>query len=86
MRHILIDVDPSADTAKSASYYVVRRQLDGFPLQPILAGKYLDRFERHDGNWRFVRRTVTVHLLGDLRRHVTASGVDVAKRLKRREG
>ena len=66
----LIDVDPSGEKASSVSYYTVHQQLDGFPLQPIVAGKYLDQFERHDGEWRFKRRAVTAHLVGDIQHHV----------------
>ena len=68
--NVLIDVAPSGDRASSESYYTVHQQLDGFPLQPICAGKYLDQFERHDGEWRFSRREVTLRFAGDLRHHV----------------
>jgi len=70
LANILVDVDPAGDKATSASYYTVHQQLDGFPLQPIVTGKYLDRFERHDGEWRFVHRTLTAHSIGDLKHHV----------------
>lgn len=66
----LIDVDPFGEKAASVSYYTVHQQLDGFPLQPVVTGKYLDQFERHDGDWRFTRRAVTAHLVGDLQHHV----------------
>lgn len=68
--NVLIDVDASGDKASSVSYYTVFQQVDGFPLQCICTGRYIDRFERHDGEWRFVRRTVTLGLAGDLRYHV----------------
>jgi len=68
--NVLIDIDPSGDTASSVSYYTVHQQVEGFPLQPICTGRYIDRFERHDGEWRFVRRAVTLGLAGDLRHHV----------------
>lgn len=68
--NVLIDVDPSGVTASSASYYTVHQQIDGFPLQPICAGKYLDQFERHYGQWRFSRREVTLRFAGDLQHHV----------------
>ena len=68
--NVLIDVDPSGEKASSASYYTVHQQVDGFPLQPICAGTYLDQFERHDGEWRFSRREVTLRFAGDLRHHV----------------
>ena len=70
LANILIDVDPAGDKATSASYYTVHQQLEGFPLQPIVTGKYLDQFERHDGEWRFVHRALTAHSIGDLQHHV----------------
>ncbi|OAN63772.1 nuclear transport factor 2 family protein [Sphingomonas sp. TDK1] len=75
----LIDVDGSGEQASSSSYYTVFQQLDGFPLQPIVTGKYLDRFARVDGEWRFVRRAVTAHSLGDLQHHVMGSNAEPAK-------
>lgn len=74
--NVLIEVDPSGDKASSASYYTVHQQLDGFPLQPICTGKYLDQFERHDGEWRFSRREVTLRLPGDLQHHVQGAQTD----------
>jgi hypothetical protein len=48
----------------------VFQQTDELPLQPIAAGRYLDRFERVDGRWRFADRLVTGFLLGDRSQHV----------------
>jgi hypothetical protein len=42
----------------------------GAPLQPIVAGRYLDRFARVDGAWRFAERRILVDLVGDLSRHL----------------
>lgn len=60
----LIDVDPSGEKASSASYYTVHQQVDDFPLQPICTGKYLDQFERSNGEWRFTRQEVTLRFAG----------------------
>lgn len=68
--NVLVDVAPLGHKASSESYYTVHQQLDGFALQPICAGKYLDRFELHDGEWRFTRREVTLRFAGDLQHHV----------------
>ena len=40
------------------------------PLQPIIAGRYHDRFEHVDGRWRFADRQIIPDLIGDLRRHL----------------
>ena len=72
-RHVttntIIEVDDDANTAVSRSYYTVFQSLPDFPLQPIAAGRYFDRFERHDGTWRFVERRVAGGLVGDVSRH-----------------
>ena len=36
--NLVIDADEDAGTATARSYYTVLQQLDGFPLQPIIAG------------------------------------------------
>lgn len=73
LANTLIDVDPTGEKATSSSYYTVHQQIDGFPLQPIVTGKYLDRFERRDGEWRFVHRALTVHSIGDLQHHAKSA-------------
>jgi hypothetical protein len=56
----------------------VFQQVPGEPLQPIIAGRYHDRFERIDGVWWFAARDYTlVDLVGDLTRHLR---IDVASR------
>jgi hypothetical protein len=39
-------------------------------LQAIARGRYQDRFQRTNGQWRFTRRTVTTSLTGDTSHHV----------------
>jgi hypothetical protein len=39
-------------------------------VQPILAGRYDDRFARADGEWRFVERIIRPDLAGDLTGHM----------------
>jgi hypothetical protein len=40
------------------------------PLQPIVAGRYRDRFERVDGMWRFAEREMNVEQVGDVHEHL----------------
>ena len=63
-------VDDDAGTASARSYYTVFQQLDDFPLQPIITGRYHDTFHRIDGEWWFDQRTMLVDQLGDLSRHL----------------
>jgi SnoaL-like domain len=58
------------DSAVSRSYYTVFQSLPGFPLQAIASGRYQDRFQRQNGQWRFTRRIVTTSLTGDTSHHV----------------
>ncbi|MXW60003.1 MAG: nuclear transport factor 2 family protein [Acidimicrobiia bacterium] len=66
----IIEVDDDAGTASARSYYTVFQQLDDFPLQPIITGRYHDTFHRIDGEWWFDQRTMLVDQLGDLSRHL----------------
>ena len=61
------------DRATSRSCFLVEQQLDDFPLQPIVGGRYHDRFERVDGEWRFTERRFFVDLVGDTSRHQRAA-------------
>ena len=69
--NLVLDVDPKAGTARAHSYYVVFQQTPKLPLQPIIAGRYRDRFRRIDGKWRFAERYIRVDLVGDLSQHLT---------------
>lgn len=70
--NVLIDVD-SATTARSASYFTVHQEAPGLALQPIVTGRYIDTFARHDGAWRFASREVVPRLFGDVSHHVAAA-------------
>ncbi|WP_230963186.1 nuclear transport factor 2 family protein [Burkholderia cepacia] len=67
----VIEIDETAHRATARSYYTVLQATEGFPLQPIAAGRYHDAFERVDGAWRFAFRDYTLFdLAGDLRFHL----------------
>jgi 3-phenylpropionate/cinnamic acid dioxygenase small subunit len=68
--NIAIEVDEEGGTAASRAYFTVLQALPGLALQPIAAGRYHDRFDRHDGRWRFAERQVHVDLAGDTSRHL----------------
>jgi hypothetical protein len=65
-----IEVDEAGGTAVARSYFTALQALPDLPLQPIVSGRYYDRFERRDGQWRFVERRVGTDLVGDLSRHL----------------
>lgn len=65
----IIEIDEAAGTATCRSVYVVYQQTAKVPLQPIITGRYRDRFERVDGTWRFAERIFLVESTGDMSDH-----------------
>ncbi len=53
------------------SVFVVFQATDLVPLQPIVSGRYRDRFERHAGTWRFAERVIDTELVGDVSDHLS---------------
>jgi 3-phenylpropionate/cinnamic acid dioxygenase small subunit len=74
--NIRIELDDEAGTAVSHSYVTVFQALPDMALQPIVAGRYRDVFERRQGIWGFVERRFTTDLVGDVSRHLLV-GPDV---------
>ncbi len=66
----IIDIDEDAGTATSRSYFTVLQAAPGLALQPIITGRYHDRFESVDGVWRFADRRIIVEQMGDLSAHL----------------
>ncbi len=61
--------DDGAVTARSS--FLVLQATDGLPLQPIITGRYVDRFEPDDaGGWRWAERRFTADLVGHLGHHL----------------
>jgi 3-phenylpropionate/cinnamic acid dioxygenase small subunit len=65
-----VNIQLAGDQATASCYVTVFQQTDVLPLQPIASGRYVDRFERVDGTWRFADRLITGFLLGDRSQHV----------------
>jgi 3-phenylpropionate/cinnamic acid dioxygenase small subunit len=68
--NLTIEVDDAAGTASARSYFTVLQATPGVPLQPILAGRYHDRFACENGAWHFVARIIHLDLRGDLSQHL----------------
>jgi ketosteroid isomerase-like protein len=79
-KHVIsnVTIELTGDgTATARSYFTVLQARPDFPLQPIIAGRYHDRFERVDGRWRFADRQIIPDLIGDLSHHLRdPSGVE----------
>jgi 3-phenylpropionate/cinnamic acid dioxygenase small subunit len=71
-KHVVTNVDIRVDgeAATSSCYATVFQQTEVLPLQPIASGRYIDRFEKVGGRWRFADRLLTGFLLGDRSQHV----------------
>jgi 3-phenylpropionate/cinnamic acid dioxygenase small subunit len=82
--NVIIEFDDTATSAAVRSRYLVLQETDEFPLQPIITGRYHDRFERVDGKWRFAERRFIVDLVGNMSAHQKA-GVPDAKVLRERQ-
>jgi 3-phenylpropionate/cinnamic acid dioxygenase small subunit len=74
--NLAIEVDDEAGTAVSRSYFTALQALPDMALQPIVSGRYHDRFARRDGQWRFVERHVLTDLVGDVSRHLRHADAD----------
>ncbi|MCC3311859.1 nuclear transport factor 2 family protein [Nocardia africana] len=68
--NLVIEVDEDRDTATARSYFTVLQATPDLPLQPIVSGRYADRFHRTDGTWAFAERAVTMDLIGDVSHHL----------------
>jgi hypothetical protein len=68
--NLILEIDEEAGRATARSYWTVLQAVPGLPLQPILAGRYHDRFERAEGVWRFSERRYLVDLVGDVSQHM----------------
>ena len=65
----VLEEDGDAVTARSS--YVVLQATADLPLQPIMAGRYVDRFEREGpAGWRWVERRFIADLTGHLSQHL----------------
>jgi len=71
--NLLLEVDEEAGSATARSYWTVLQAVPGLPLQPILAGRYHDRFECREEVWRFTERRYLVDLVGDVSHHMLSN-------------
>lgn len=69
--NITVDVDVERHAAEASATFVVLQATDRLPLQPIVTGRYRDRFERVEETWRFAERCMLVDQVGDVSDHLT---------------
>jgi len=68
--NVIIDLDRDGNEASARSYYTVIQATDTLPLQPIISGRYRDRFRKQQGRWQFASREMIVDLVGDCTGHL----------------
>jgi 3-phenylpropionate/cinnamic acid dioxygenase small subunit len=68
--NVIVDIDEDAGTATARSSFVVFQQTPTLPLQPIVTGRYRDRFARTNGEWSFAQRHIVVDHVGDVHEHL----------------
>lgn len=71
----IIEIDAAHGTASARSRYTVFQAAPALALQPVVCGRYHDRFERVDGAWRFTERAYFLDLSGDTRAHMNAAAL-----------
>jgi hypothetical protein len=58
--NVLIEIAGPLASVESYVYAIHRTNQNGTPADMIGAGRYIDRFERRNGEWRIARRVVLV--------------------------
>jgi hypothetical protein len=53
----LFEVDGKFATGESYLFSISTRRIDGKEMDTLVGGRYLDRFELRDGEWRLLHRT-----------------------------
>ena len=66
----IVEIDEAHGTAVVRYYMTVFQRTDDFPLQPVWANRYEDRFVREGGRWRYQQRRGFEHLPGDVSQHL----------------
>ena len=72
-RHLVLNpiVEIGVDrTATARSTFCVVQNTETVPLQPIVVGRYFDRFTCDDDGWYFTERQVEVEMIGDISAHL----------------
>jgi 3-phenylpropionate/cinnamic acid dioxygenase small subunit len=69
--NVIINVE--GECANSRSYFTVIQATADLPLQPIISGRYHDKFICEGDLWRFEQRCVFVDHIGDCSAHLLYS-------------
>jgi hypothetical protein len=75
-----VSVEMGVGEAAARSRFMVLQAADGLVLQPIVAGRYLDRFAVVEGRWAFLERRILTDLVGDVRQHLLINPAALGRR------
>ena len=76
-QNIDIDGDSDGNTAHAESYFLSVIRIDGAEKLRLTGGRYVDRLERRDGEWRIAERVVVLEWYGA----VPGGGIDPAMQI-----
>ncbi|HVX31538.1 MAG TPA: nuclear transport factor 2 family protein [Solirubrobacterales bacterium] len=72
-RHLItnhvVEVDAEAGSAGGECYFTVLQAVPRQPIGTVVCGRYHDRFELADEEWRFVEKVIQVDYLGAIGEH-----------------
>ncbi len=69
--NVVVHLDRTSMRAAARSYFTVLQAVPGeLALQPVVAGRYRDRFARGTSGWHFTERHICVDLVGRLDHHL----------------
>jgi hypothetical protein len=74
-KHLVTNINISPRQHRSSpviasSYFTVCQATPALPLQPIVMGRYEDRFVLEGDTWRFDEKIIFVDLMGNLSEHL----------------
>jgi len=73
-RHLItnhvVEID-AEERATGECYFTVLQAVPRQPIGTVVCGRYHDRFERVEGEWRFAAKTIQVDYLGPIGEHFT---------------
>jgi 3-phenylpropionate/cinnamic acid dioxygenase small subunit len=71
-RHLVLNpiVEVDGDTATARSTFCVVQTTGAVALQPIVVGRYFDKFARDGDGWHFAERIAAVEMVGDVSDHL----------------
>ena len=68
--NVILDFAKDYRTCNVRSRFTVVQAVDGFTLQPIITGTYLDVLVKENGAWKFIERREVMGQIGDLSDHL----------------